>query len=240
MPLSCQPGNFEASILSHETTNKMNRFLISAVVLLVTVSLAKAQTFSKDPTVTKRNQFSVLFGLNQPIVLHGFNFEVDYWTKKWVFDYSHGIGLNMTGRMVSSEYENQKVNFKITHSMGIGAGYRFTNAFNVRFEPKMHIYETYYDGQKQVKSNSIANFTTYTLGFGAYYKWLPFGGKTNALKGISIVPSVRYWYQVASTLKNDRLTYSNAETKRDETLKAPNIGIANTPLLVNVSIGYTF
>ncbi len=218
----------------------MNKFLITTVLLCITVSLVKAQTSAKPTVRTERNQFSVLFGLNQPLLLHGFNFEADYWTRKWVFDYSHGIGLNMTGKMVSSEYENQKVNFKITHSLGFGVGYRFTRAFNVRFEPKMHVYETYYDGQPQTKRNSIANFTTYTLGFGAYYKWQPFVEKQNALRGISIVPSVRYWYQVGSTLKDDKLTYANTATGRSETLKAPNIGIANTPLLVNVSVGYTF
>lgn len=216
----------------------MNKFIISLVAVLATLTLANAQNSPKSKA--DRNQISVLFGLNQPLVLKGFNFEVDYFTKKLVFDYSHGIGLNMTGKMVGSEYENQKLNFKITHSLGFGAGYRFTEAFNVRFEPKMHIYETYYDGQDQNRNNSIANFKTYTLGFGAYYKWQPFADKASALKGISVVPSVRYWYQVKTSLKNDRLSYANAETGRSETLKAPNIGIANTPLLVNVSVGYTF
>ena len=192
----------------------MKIFITSIILVLASFSIATAQT--------DRKQFSVLFGLNQPVVLHGFNFEVDYWTKKFVFDYSHGMGLNVTGKMVSSDYENQKLNFKITHSLGFGVGYRINKAFNLRFEPKMHIYETYYDGQQQRKSNSVANFTTYTLGVGAYYLWQPF--KKN---GISVVPSVRYWYKVGSTLK-------------EETFKAPNIGFANTPFLVNISIGYTF
>lgn len=185
-------------------------------------------------------QWSVLFGLNQPIILKGFNAEVNYYTRKWVFDYSHGIGLNVDAELLDKTYEDQQINFKIQHSLGFGIGYRFTKGLNVRFEPKMHVYETYYEGARQTRSNSIANFKTYTLGIGVYYRYLPFEKKSNALKGITIVPSIRYWYKTGSTLKNDRLIYANTQTNRTETLHAPNIGISNTPLFVNISIGYTF
>ena len=30
------------------------------------------------------------------------------------------------------------------------------------------------------------------------------------------------------------------KTKKTETLKAPNIGLANTPLIINIGVGYTF
>jgi hypothetical protein len=212
---------------------------IGGVVLFTAASMAFAQS-PATPAKTEKNQFSLVFGLNQPLVLRGFNFEVNYYTKRWVFDYSHGIGLHADGSTLNSDYEDQKVNFRITHSAGIGFGYRFTKAFNVRIEPKVHVYETYYAGDTQTRANSIANFTTYTLGLGAYYRWLPFEHKNNALKGITIVPSVRYWHKVDSTLHNDKMEYFNTKTNQQETLKAPNIGLANTPLILNVSIGYTF
>jgi hypothetical protein len=190
--------------------------------------------------VSEKNRFSLVFGLNQPILLRGFNVEGNYWMKKWVIDYSHGFNLRADGKFVANEYERQRVNFKITHSLGIGVGYRFTRTFNLRFEPKLHVYETYYEGQEQSSTNSIVNFSTYTLGFGAYYRWMPFEKKEGFAKGITIVPSIRYWYKVGSSLPSDQHSYLNTATNQNEILKAPNIGAANTPWIFNISVGYTF
>jgi hypothetical protein len=163
--------------------------------------------------------------------------EGNYWMKKWMLDYSHGFNLHADGKFVADEYERQRVNFKITHSLGVGIGYRFTKSFNLRFEPKLHIYETYYE---QSTANSIVNFNTYTLGFGAYYRWMPFENKEGFAKGITIVPSIRYWYKVGSSLSGDQHSYFNTATNQNELLKAPNIGAANTPWIFNISVGYTF
>jgi hypothetical protein len=215
-----------------KTTIKKTSLVFNFLVMTI---FGVAQTAS-----TEKNQFSLLFGLNQPIVLRGFNVEGNYWMKNWVIDYSHGFNLHADGKFVADEYERQKVNFKITHSLGLGIGYRFTRCFNIRFEPKLHIYETYYDGQEQTKGNSIVNFNTYTLGLGTYYRWLPFEKKDNFLKGFTIVPSIRYWYKVSSSLPNDEFIYFNILTNQKEILKAPNVGVANTPWIVNISVGYTF
>lgn len=192
---------------------------------------------SQAQDVSEKNRFSLVFGLNQPILLRGFNVEGNYWMKKWVLDYSHGFNLHADGKFVADEYERQRVNFKITHSLGVGIGYRFTKSFNLRFEPKLHIYETYYE---QSTEKSIINFNTYTLGFGAYYRWMPFEKKDGFAKGITIVPSIRYWYKVGSSLSGDQHTYFNTVTNQNEILKAPNIGAANTPWIFNISVGYTF
>jgi len=205
--------------------------------LFITVCSATAQSRSSAIN-TKR--FSILTGLNQPIAFRGFNIEVNYYTKKWVFDYSHGFGLHVDGKFAGGDYEAQHINFKITHSFGAGIGYRFTEAFNLRFEPKIHCYQTYLEGAQQTKANSLANFNTYTLGLGAYYRWLPFKNARSMANGITIVPSVRYWYKVASDLPDNEFSYQNSKTGKSETFKAPNIGIANTPLLFNVSVGYSF
>jgi hypothetical protein len=215
---------------------------IHYVGCIALIQFSNAQLTDADVPQKNKNghQLSVLFGLNQPIVFRGFNFEINYWTRKWVVDYSHGFGLHDDGNIIGGEYNVQKLNFKIAHSLGAGIGYRFTKAFNLRFEPKVHIYETYYQGQEQIKRNSIANFTTYTLGFGAYYRWMPFEKNKTFLRGFTIAPSVRYWYKVGSTLHNNRFSYFNSSLNQTEAFKAPNIGIANTPLFANVSIGYTF
>ncbi len=209
--------------------------IITGIIAFLLFSLiAQAQE------VSQKNRFSVMFGLNQPIVLKGFNIEGNYWMKKWVIDYSHGFNLHADGEFLSNEYERQQIDFKITHSLGLGIGYRFTKGFNLRFEPKLHIYETYYDGQEQSNENSIVNFNTVTLGFGAYYRWMPFEKNKGFAKGITIAPSLRYWYKVDSSLPNDQHSYFNTRSNQNEILKAPNIGAANTPWIINVSVGYTF
>ena len=215
-----------------KTNKKTTTSLIIALLFFSVVS--------QSQDVSEKNRFSLVFGLNQPILLRGFNVEGNYWMKKWVIDYSHGFNLRADGKFVANEYERQRVNFKITHSLGIGVGYRFTRTFNLRFEPKLHVYETYYEGQEQSSTNSIVNFSTYTLGFGAYYRWMPFEKKEGFAKGITIVPSIRYWYKVGSSLPSDQHSYLNTATNQNEILKAPNIGAANTPWIFNISVGYTF
>ena len=51
---------------------------------------------------------------------------------------------------------------------------------------------------------------------------------------------MRYWPNVATSLSDDKIVYANATTGRDETHDAANIGIRNSPLIVNISIGYIF
>lgn len=189
---------------------------------------------------SKKPEVSLVFGLNQPLVTKGFNFEVDYWTKKFVFDYSHGFGLEFTDNLVTKEAQDQHLAFNITHSVGFGLGYRFTEKFNVRVEPKMHVWEMYYDDTFKQADSRIKKYTTYTLGLGAYYRWTPFENKQNALRGLTIVPNVRWWPNVGSSLKDNTYTYFNERTQQTETHKANNIGVSNTPFFINVSVGYTF
>lgn len=210
----------------------MKKLLLPFLALFCTL-FAHAQE-SKKPEV------SLVFGLNQPLVTKGFNFEVDYWTKKFVFDYSHGFGLEFTDNLITKEAKDQHLSFNITNSVGFGLGYRFTEKFNLRFEPKMHVWEMYYDDAFKSSAGRIKKYTTYTLGLGAYYRWTPFEKKQNALRGLTVVPNVRWWPNVGSSLKDNKYTYFNERTQRTETHNANNIGVSNSPFFINVSVGYTF
>ncbi|MBL7991175.1 MAG: hypothetical protein JNN25_07040 [Candidatus Kapabacteria bacterium] len=201
-------------------------------------SLAQQTTLpvqeSKEPP---SGQWSIVFGLTQPLLLGGFNAEVVYWTEHFVFDYSHGFDLKFPGM---GETKEQRLSFRMPHTLGLGIGYRFTEALNLRVEPKLHIWDVYYDNVTMDTPNRLASYTTFTLGLGAYYNWLPFKNEQNFLRGITVAPSVRWWPNVATTLQDNRLLYNNTLTKRDEIHSANNIGIANTPFLINISLGYTF
>jgi hypothetical protein len=52
--------------------------------------------------------------------------------------------------------------------------------------------------------------------------------------------NVRVWPKVTSTLDGNALNYSNDTTGRREVHRAANIRLADTPLIVNFSIGYLF
>jgi hypothetical protein len=215
----------------------MKNLFLSVIVL--SLVLNSNVSFAQDIQQSNK-EYSVVFGLNQPIVEHGFNFELNYWMTHFVIDYSHGFGLEFTGSLVSNEAKAQHVSFNVTNSLGVGFGYRFTKRFNIRIEPKMHMWDMYYSNQFKEQAGKITGYNTYTLGLGAYYRWTPFEKINNALKGITIDPSIRWWPNVASSLKNNEYAYYNKITDTNETIKANNIGISNTPWFANISIGYTF
>ena len=68
----------------------------------------------------------------------------------------------------------------------------------------------------------------------------PFKKQNNFLKGIMVAPSIRWWPRVSSTLENDEFTYNNRSTQSEVTHKAMEVGVNNTPLIVNISVGYSF
>jgi hypothetical protein len=215
----------------------MKNIILITAMIAVSISNSYAQTKPKKEFLYS-NKFSVLFGMLQPTVAKGFNMEVNYTTNRMIFDYSHGVSLDPP---VVGDFKTQNVVLHIPHTTGFGVGYRFTQFFDVRFEPKLHSWEVYYKDEAQNNANKIKDFKTFTLGIGAYYRYMPFKNSENKfLQGITTSTSIRYWQNVGTTLRNDEFSYANKTTNKTETLKAPNIGIANSPIIFNIAIGYTF
>jgi hypothetical protein len=211
--------------------------IVCIAVLLMSIITAFAQTKNRKELLYS-NKFSLLFGTIQPAVLSGFNMEVNYTTKRLIFDYSHGVSLDPP---TVGNYKTQKVALHLPYSTGFGIGYRFSSFFDVRFEPKLHSWEVYNKDDAQNTGTKIKDFKTVTLGVGAYYRYMPFKNSNNKiLQGITTSTSLRYWQNVGSTLRNDEFSYLNKSTGKMETLKAPNIGLANSPIIFNIGIGYTF
>ncbi len=215
----------------------MKNFII--LVALATFSITNSFGQTKDKKeLLYSNKFSLLFGTIQPTALKGFNVEVNYTTKRMIFDYSHGVSLDPP---TVGDFKTQKVALHLPLSTGFGIGYRFTSFFDVRFEPKLHSWEVYNEGEVQNENTKIKDFKTFTLGIGVYYRYMPFKNSDNKLlQGITTSTSIRYWQNVGTTLRNDEFSYLNKNTNKTETLKAPNIGIANSPIIFNIAIGYTF
>ncbi len=70
---------------------------------------------------------------------------------------------------------------------------------------------------------------------------MPFKNSENKiLQGITTSTSLRWWQNVSNTTDKNDFTYFNKTTNKTETLKIPNIGIADSPIIFNIGIGYTF
>jgi hypothetical protein len=212
-----------------------------AILLLTIMSLnflgASAQ-ISQKKELLYSNRFSILAGLIQPTVLKGGNIEINYFTRRMSFDYSHGFSLNPP---VVGDFADQQVVLHLPYSTGFGIGYRITSFFDIRVEPKWHSWEVYYKGDAQAEARRIKDFNTFTLGIGMYYRYMPFKNSDSSfLQGITTSSSIRWWQNVNSTLSGDSFTYANKITGKNEVLKTPNIGFANTPIIINVGVGYTF
>ncbi|WP_298117523.1 hypothetical protein [Flavobacterium sp.] len=217
-----------------KTFTYATQFCLLTLVLLCTAKTS-AQTYEWE----KDEKGSILFGLAQPLS-GGFNIEGNYIYKRFIFDYSHGVSLDYKERNVTNSLENQGVAVHIPYTTGFGVGYRFKEWINIRVEPKWHRFEFYYNGETQNESNRITAFNTFTLGIGVYFAYEPFKKQNNYLRGFLIAPSIRFWPTISSTLNNDRFVYFNKLTQRDEKIETFGPGIGFSPLIVNISLGYTF
>lgn len=167
--------------------------------------------------------WNLVFGMSQPLILNGGNIELNYMTDKWVFEYSHGFNLDLNaspGQKALTDLErSQGLKIKAPYSTGGGVGYRITPALNLRLEFKQHQFDvTHSQGQR-------ISYVSRDLGVGAYYFYKPFD-KINFL----VVPSIRYWPTINTSLKNDRFTFNNGDAH-----EAHNFG-----LFGNVSMGWNF
>jgi hypothetical protein len=217
--------------------------LLTAAALLNFRPLAFAQTVpAADPRADfpYSHRFTLGGGVSQ-LLLGGFNVQAEYTTRRLVFDYSHGFNIRLRDQSASLVAQDQQLAEKLTSTLGIGVGYRLTPTLDVRVEPKLHYYEVYYNGQPETGANRVARYKTATLGLGAYYRYYPFRRQQNALAGLLIMPSVRYWPNVWNSLDDGRRTYANRATERTETYRAASQGLPGTNgLLANITLGYTF
>jgi hypothetical protein len=215
----------------------MKNLVLATAIIVLSISTSFAQTENGSQFLYS-NKFSLLFGMIQPTALKGFNVEVNYTTNRLIFDYSHGAWLDPP---TVGDYKEQKLALHLPYSTGFGIGYRISSFLDVRFEPKLHSWEVYNEGDTQSSTTKITEFKTFTLGVGVYYRYMPFrNSESKILQGITTSTSIRYWQNVGTTLRNDEFSYLSKTTNNTETLKAPNIGIANSPIIFNIALGYTF
>jgi hypothetical protein len=183
-------------------------------------------------------ELALLTGLIQPLLLGGGNLELDLYWGRLVIGYSHGFLLNLQGDTVVGEAAQQGLAFHLPYSTGLSVGYRFLPWLDARLEGKVHRFEVRDEGTGTPRFD----YTTVTLGVGVYAQYHPFrdfGVQADEwLGGFLILCSVRYWPNLWTSLPNDEIDYDHPLLGEVEH-HAANIGIANTPLIVNVSVGYS-
>lgn len=195
--------------------------------------LAHAQDWRTEKRV------NLVFGMTQPLVVSGFNIEGNYIHNRWILGYSHGMSLDFSGSTLTADLSRQGIVVHVPWTTGFGVGYRLKEWVNIRIEPKWHRFEFYYDGEAQQAANRITAYNTMSLGIGLYGHYQPFKNSKSFLEGIMVAPSVRFWPTIASTLAGDSHVYQNTKTMQAEEITTLDPGVGFTPLIVNISIGYT-
>lgn len=219
------------------------RVLLTILVGMLPPASAFAQD-SSAPSAAEdpRRSLGVSFGLLQPLVLRGGNVEADLRWDWFVLGYSHGWSLHVPA---SGEVKEQRLRSFVPFSTGFGVGVQ--HAFDsiglildLRAEPKYHRFELELEGDGGDVRRPLVEYDTITLGAGLYGTWLPFRTSSSAIRGIHIGASFRVWPRVWSSLEDDRLEYFNETTGRTEVHEALEIGVAGTPVIVNMAVGYLF
>lgn len=212
----------------------------SITIFLALLSIA----FTQEKKESFDERINIVFGLNQ-LLIDGFNIEVNYIYKDFIFDYSHGVSLDFPNDLLTGDLKDQQLEVHLPYTTGFGIGYRLNEAINIRVEPKWHRFEIYHmDDAPQsaapYSNDRITAYTTFTLGLGLYGDYRPFKDSESIWKNLIIAPSIRYWPKLSSDLTNDKITYFNKHIRRTVSHKAMEVGIANTAWIVNISVGYSF
>lgn len=216
------------------------RFVLFLLSFLFFI-LSDALHAQNQNTWKNEQRFALVFGLTQPLVVNGFNAEINYIHNRFIFGYSHGVSLDFSGSLLPDYLKDQGVVVHMPFSTGFGVGYRFTEWLNLRVEPKWHRFEFYYEDEKQTSANRVAvDANNYSVGLGLYGFYQPFKNRENGLRGVTLAPSIRFWPTVSSGFKDNRFIYENSRTGQTEELKSLASGIGFSPLIINLSIGYTF
>ncbi len=205
----------------------MKKLIITIILFSNFTLFAQSQDQEKEP-FRYSHKFTLGTDLAQPFLLGGFNLNATYTTNRWIFDYSHGIGLEIPDFIKSDEQEDLNAEIEIPWTTGPGVGYRITETLDTRIDFKAHRTEVdLINGQQELE------YTQFTAGPGVYYRFY-LGKKT----GFGLEASARYWFNLGNNLDGldgDDFNFqdSNGNQQSFDTNISAGIG-------VNIALIYTF
>jgi hypothetical protein len=198
-------------------TVSMNRYATSAARWVAAIGLILGVTAAK----AQAGEWVLLAGLAQPALFRGGNVAATYISDGgWVLDYSHGWNLHLDAfePSLTKAERRQELGLLVPYTTGFGIGRQVGKDLDLRLEVKEHRYQvTHPDGGR-------VSYTTRSVGAGAYYRY------RFAASGWLLEPSLRYWPNVYSTLRDDKHTFPNGDVH-----EAHDFG-----LFANVSLGFAF
>lgn len=111
-------------------------FVFMLLTMMTYSSYAQSEKTNKEFRYS--NKFSIGTDLVQPFLLGGFNINVTYMTNRWVFDYSHGMSLDIKDYLQTDEQKTLNTKLELPWTTGPGIGYRFTENLDARLDFKAH------------------------------------------------------------------------------------------------------
>lgn len=199
----------------------MRALVKSAAILYVCLAAAPARAAERR----YESSVSVMLGLSQWLLWEGGNVAAQVKRGRWVFEYSHGQGLNLSrveALGLSGAERDAGVRLELPFTTGGGVGYRILPNLHLLLEVKAHRYVV-----RGFDRNEELDYWTFTVGPGLFYE-------LHLWKGLFLQPSIRWWPTVASTLDEDeaRLATASGESYEHEAHVLPPF--------VNVNLGWQF
>jgi len=164
-------------------------------------------------------QLNVHFGLIQPILFRGFNIAVDFRIGRWVFEYSHGMGLRYDALPAAMQKPDAEAGMKLSSpwTTGFGIGFNVIDDLFIMVEFKAHRYNASLFGQDKA-------YTTISIGPTLGYRFFWW-------KGLNTTLYLRYWPNVWVSDKIVAFQRGRGTHKHNPT---------NLNLFLNLSIGWAF
>jgi hypothetical protein len=206
-------------------------FVLGAVLAALVPSLSSvaraddAAPAGKDESHGLGTEGSVMAGLTQWVLFRGGNIAGELKTGRFAFEVSHGQGLDLNqvpSLGLSAAERAAGAHVFLPWTTGFGVGVRITRDLHILVEAKAHHYDvTGNDANHQVR------YTTFSVGPGVFYSF-------HIYKGLFLEPNVRFWPNVASTLKGNQAAIVQSDGSVYEH-KAHDFG-----LFANMNVGWTF
>jgi hypothetical protein len=170
----------------------------------------------------KNLEVAVNFGLLQ-LALGGFNVATELRYRRFWFEYSHGVALNLNdlgGFSLTGTERAQDLHIYMPYTTGFGVGVTLLDELWLGVEFKTHRYEV------NAPAGPVTSYQTYSIG-------PVLGYKAFIYKGLFADAYLRYWPNVASTLDNNLVALRGANGTVEHAAHDFNV-------FANMSIGYAF
>lgn len=181
-----------------------------------------SHVFQLKPHATDRVQLDFNYGLNQPILGHGFNAAVEVRYKRLIATYSHGQGLSYGASFESGPERATAASVKLPWTTGGGVGVILIDELWILADLKVHRFDI---------DTALDHYSYTNVTLGAELGWRYF-----IWKGFNVQLVARYWPNVYSTAGKGVTLHDS----RGQALLNPPAAQGEAGFLGNVLVGWAF